>query len=151
MSQPYTLYLPKKYRNSANVAKYIYDVLIHFDPLLKDDIAPSMGKDWFNGLVKTEVGQKVLNEIKTRVGNIPDGFVYVDYYDGFLVFFDSKKATQAMEKYLLTEKNIHAHIQKVVIADIDEIKAAPIDTEIHKPCGNDNFDDYPAVYYVNPQ
>ena len=149
--QEYTLYLPKKARLSANVSKYIYEALVHFDPLLRDDINETMATEWLNGLFdhSKELGNKVIEETKKRMGNT--GFLYVDYYDGFFVYFDCYKAIDAIKLYTLKEYNIHIHIKKIIIADIDSVEATPVNVQKYKPCGKDNYINYPSTYtFENP-
>ena len=144
--QEYTLYLPKKARQSANVSKYIYDSLVYFDPLLRNDINVDMATDWLNGLFNNskELGNKVLEETKKRMGDTP--FLYVDYYDGFFVYFDCYKAIDAVKEYTLDKHNIHIAIKKIIIADIDSVEATPYSVQKYKPCGKDNYINYPSKY-----
>ena len=144
--QEYTLYLPKKARQSANVSKYIYDSLVYFDPLLTNDINVDMATGWLNGLFdhSKDLGNKVLEETKKRMGDT--GFLFVDYYDGFFVYFDCYKAIDAVKEYTLDKHNIHILIKKIVIADIDSVAASPVEVKTHKPCGKDNYVNYPSTY-----
>lgn len=142
----YTLYLPKKARLSANVSKYIYEALVYFDPLLRDDINEDIAADWLNGLFdhSKDLGNKVLEETKKRMGNT--GYLFVDYYDGFFVYFDCYKAIDAIKEYTLDKHNIHILIKKIVIADIDSVQASPVEVQTHKPCSKDNYINYPSTY-----
>ena len=142
----YTLYLSKKARLSADVSKYIYEALVYFDPLLRDDINKDIATSWLNGLFEhsKELGNKVLEETKKRMGDT--GFLFVDYYDGFFVYFDCYKAIDSVKQYTLDKHNIHIVIKKIVIADIDSVQASPVEVQTHKPCGKDNYPNYPSTY-----
>jgi len=144
--QEYTLYLPKKARLSANVSKYIYEALVYLDPLLRDDINETMATEWLNGLFdhSKELGNKVLEETKKRMRNT--GFLYVDYYDGFFVYFDCYKAIDAIKEYTLNKHNINIVIKKIVIADIESVEATPVNVQKYKPCGKDNYINYPSTH-----
>jgi hypothetical protein len=146
--QEFTLYLPKKARISANISKYIFDVLVHFDSSLKDDITPQHAKHWFNELIKEskEVGNIVVEELKKKLGNKPDNLLFVDYYDGYLVFFDCFKSIEAIKKYTYDTHKINIVIKKIVITDSDKIETSD-DQTLYKPCTcKDTYTDFPATY-----
>ena len=142
----YTLYLPKKARLSANVSKYIYEALVFLDPLLRDDINEDIATSWLNGLfdLSEDLGKKVIEETKKRMGDT--GFLFVDYYDGYFVYFDCYKDIDAVKEYTLDKHNIHIAIKKIIIADIDSVQATPYSEQKYKPCGKDNYINYPSTY-----
>ena len=90
------------------------------------------------------MGNKVLEETKKRMGNT--GLLYVDYYDGFFVYFDCYKSIDAIKEYTLNKHKINIVIKKIVIADIDSVEATPVNVQKYKPCGKDNYVNYPSTY-----
>ena len=147
--QEFTLYLPKKARLSANISKYIFDVLVHFDPLLRDDISPEHAKQWLNDLLKEnkKTGNIVVEELKKNLGNKTNNLLFVDYYDGYLVFFDCFKSIEAIKKYTYDTHKINIVIKKIVITDSDKIEASHVDKQLHTPCTcKDTYNDFPATY-----
>ena len=147
--QEFTIYLPKKARLSANISKYIFDVLVYFDPLLRDDITPEHAKQWLNDLMKEnkETGNIVVKELKKKVGNKINNLLFVDYYDGSLVFFDCFKSIEAIKKYTYDTHKINIVIKKIVITDSDKIEASHVDKQLHTPStSNLSYTDFPATY-----
>lgn len=145
----FTIYLPTKYRLSANIKKFIYDALIYVEPTLRDDISQEHAQYWFEGLMESnkKAGKPVLDKIMEEHFPNTDKLIYVDYYDGFFVFFDAKKAMEAVKATVKEQHKWNIGIGEIIIADIQEVKANIMsDEKLYQPCGKENYEDYPAKY-----
>ena len=128
----FTIYLPKKARNSAIV-----------------DLGPGLD---FN-MIKEIAPDKYYDMIQKFKEDAPEGMVFVDVYKNNIVYFECHKAIEAIKKYTLDNNGIDICIKKIVIADIPSIQANSYDQKyLHEPCHLfQNYDDYPTTYtFDNP-
>ena len=149
MTEVFTIYLPTDYRLSANVTKFIYDALVYIDPTLRDDITPEHAKEWFEGLITSNknTGKSVIDKIMATHFKSASNLVYVDYYDGYFVFFDANKAMEAVKASVKEQYKLDITIGEIIISDIQQVEANHMsEKKLHQPCGKNGDENYPSKY-----
>ena len=73
--------------------------------------------------------------------------VYVDYYDGYFVFFDANKAMEAVKASVKEQHNLDITIGEIIISDIKQVEANVMSQKkLHEPCGKNGDENYPSKY-----
>jgi hypothetical protein len=121
----YVLYLPKKFRYTANV---------DLDGIELEHL-------------KQSIPQKYNELLQNMKSNANDEMIFVDIYKNNFVFFNYKKWANIAKQQVFQKTGYPIKINKIVITDIDTPQTSSIYEDIHQPCHNyQNYTDYPATY-----
>ena len=128
--KPYTLYLPKIFRENANV---------DLGGIELEDLKQSMPQKY----------NQLLQQMRS---NTDDEMLFVDIYKNNFVFLNYEKCATLAKQQVFQKLGFPIQIHKIVIADIDSPVASHIHEIIHDPCHNfKEYTDYPATYtFENP-